>query len=74
MGDDDVSAGLALDVAAAEVLALASLEYLLGPGHVAPAAAQMLTAVVAGARAVALPVKNNCNFLFFFILYCVLLF
>lgn len=60
MGDDDVSAGLALDVAAAEVLALTSFKNLLGSRDVTPAAAEVLAAVVTGATPVALPVDIQC--------------
>ena len=59
--NDDVSAGLALDVTTAEVLALASLEDLLGPRHVAPSATEILATVVARATSVTLPVNIRFN-------------
>jgi len=54
----DPPARLAFHVAAADVLAVASLVDLLGPGHVAAAAAEVLASLVAGTAAVALSVKE----------------
>lgn len=60
----DPPACLALYVAAADVLAVASLSDLLGPRDVAAAAAKILAAFITGTAAVALP----ANFIFLYII------